>query len=93
MSSSEGEGDPLEREASVVEEDPEDHTYFEEQKLKWLAETFESGGRLFTNINALNRSIESANLVGTQFATVYDLWSKLSMPIINFSFPSTAITV
>ncbi|KAH9818260.1 hypothetical protein DFH28DRAFT_888502 [Melampsora americana] len=59
---------------------PEDHSQFEEEKVKWLAEIFESGGKFFTNINALNRSIESANLVGNQFETVHNLWSKLSTP-------------
>lgn len=67
---------------------PEDHSQFEEEKLKWLAEIFESGGRFFTNINALNRSIESANLVGTQFETVHDLWSKYEQAVSKSAAPS-----
>lgn len=36
-------------------------------------------GKLYTNLNALNRNIESVNLVGSQFENVYSLWSKLSV--------------
>lgn len=36
----------------------------------------QSLGRLLTNVNALNRNIEAANLVGKQFDHPHTLWSK-----------------
>ncbi|KAI8450217.1 hypothetical protein BY996DRAFT_7400055 [Phakopsora pachyrhizi] len=34
---------------------------------------------VYNKLNALNRSVESVNLIGRQFHHVNDLWSKLSL--------------
>ncbi|KNZ56353.1 uncharacterized protein VP01_2425g2 [Puccinia sorghi] len=65
----------------------EDHSHFDNQRLKLIAEISESIGKLYTNLNALNRNIESVNLVGSQFENVYSLWSKFEQVI---SVPSTS---
>ncbi|WAQ92061.1 hypothetical protein PtA15_15A457 [Puccinia triticina] len=65
----------------------EDHSHFDSQRLKWIAEISESIGKLYTNLNALNRNIESVNSVGRQFENVYNLWSKFEEVI---SVPSAS---
>lgn len=57
------------------------HSSFDNERLKWIAEISESIGKLYTNLNALNRNIESVNLVGRQFENVYNLWSKFEQVI------------
>ncbi|KAH9465170.1 hypothetical protein MJO28_006949 [Puccinia striiformis f. sp. tritici] len=59
----------------------EDHTQFDNERLKWIAEIAESIGRYSTHLNALNRNIESLNLVGKQFENVNSLWSKFEQVI------------
>ncbi|MBW0501447.1 hypothetical protein O181_041162 [Austropuccinia psidii MF-1] len=59
----------------------DEHRNFDNQRLKWIAEISESIGRLYTNLNSLNRNIESVNVVGKQFENVYDLWSKFEQVI------------
>ncbi|OAV97713.1 hypothetical protein PTTG_25939 [Puccinia triticina 1-1 BBBD Race 1] len=67
----------------------EDHSHFDSQRLKSIAEISESIGKLYTNLNALNRNIGSVNLVGRQFENVYHLWSKFEEVI---RVPSASVT-
>ncbi|KAI8459735.1 hypothetical protein BY996DRAFT_6409929 [Phakopsora pachyrhizi] len=75
------------------EEEMEDHSNFEAQRSKLIDKI--SDARVYNNLNALNRSVESVNLIGRQFHHVNDLWSKFEQvftvpPSQDESIPSAS---
>ncbi|PLW14679.1 hypothetical protein PCANC_09587 [Puccinia coronata f. sp. avenae] len=72
------------------QDEGDDHSQFNKQRLKLIAEIEEASGKLYTNVNALNRNIESVNLVGRQFENVHNLWSKFEQVM---SAPSSTSAV
>jgi len=61
---------------------------FLQERDRLLASASENLGRLIANVNILNRNIEAAALVGSQFGGVSRLWTQFERGLASSQEPS-----